>query len=207
MSQSRGEITQRLEAWSRGESDAVDELMPLVYDELKKLARGQLARNPGARVTLNTTSLVHEAYLKFAGQSSLDLEGRSHFYAVAARAMRQVLVDVARKRQAAKRGGGVAPVEFEDRDKPIESEVEIVLALEQALLGLGTESERCVRVVECRFFAGMSVAETAEALSVSQRTIERDWMQAKGWLRRQLDPEQVAVLSAAARAGQSDAIT
>lgn len=193
---SKGEITQALEAWARGEPDAVDGLMPLVYDELKRLARGQLVRNPGARVTLHTTALVHEAYLKFSAQTSLDLESRSHFYAIAARAMRQVLVDRARKRQAAKRGGGVAPTEFEDEHhRSVDVEVETVLALEQALEALAGENERHVRVVECRFFAGMSVAETALALQVSDRTVERDWMQAKGWLRQQLSSQQVALLS------------
>ncbi len=195
MTSDRGDITRVLEAWSGGEPGAVDELMPLVYDELKRLARGQLMRNPGARPTLNTTALVHEAYFKFAEQTSLSLEGRSHFYAIAARAMRQVLVDKARKHQAAKRGGGVPPSEFEERHRPVHSEVETVLALEGALESLENESERCVRVVECRFFAGMSVAETAKALRISDRTVERDWMHARGWLRRQLTPEQVAVLS------------
>jgi RNA polymerase sigma factor (TIGR02999 family) len=191
------DIERMLEAWAGGDAGAVDELMPLVYDELKRLARGQLARSPGSRLTLDTTSLVHEAYLKFSDQTRISLEGKSHFYAIAARAMRQVLVDRARRRQTAKRGGGLPPAELDDVQQPIDIEVETLLALEHALVELGAESERCVRVVECRFFAGMSLTETARALDVSERTIERDWMQARGWLRRRLSPVQVARLSAA----------
>lgn len=195
MSKSNGEITDVLNSWAEGQPGAIDDLMPLVYQELKRLARGQLIRNPGSRPALNTTALVHEAYFKFVDQTRINLEGRAHFYAVAARAMRQVLVDRARRRLAAKRGGGEIPAEFEDHHQPVDSEVETVLALEQALESLGREDERCMRVVECRFFAGMSVAETATALQVSNRTVERDWMQARGWLRQQLSPQQVALLS------------
>jgi RNA polymerase sigma factor (TIGR02999 family) len=191
----QSDVTRVLLAWASGEPGAVDELIPLVYDELKQLARRQLARSSGARTTLDTTSLVHEAYLKFVDQAHLGLDGRSHFYAVAARAMRQVLVDRARRRQAAKRGGGVPPTELDDGHGEIDTDVEAILALEEALARLGAESERCVRVVECRFFAGLTEEETAKALGVSIRTIQRDWLQARAWLRQELSPAYVERLS------------
>ncbi|MCM2269294.1 MAG: ECF-type sigma factor [Thermoanaerobaculia bacterium] len=190
-----GEVTDLLEQWGRGDAGAFDRLVPLVYDQLKRLARGQLARDRDARRTLETTALVHEAYLKFVDTTRLGIAGRNHFYAVAARAMRQVLVERARRRRAARRGGGVAPATLDERDIAVDDEVESLLALEQALERLATESERCVRVVECRFFLGMGEEETAEALGVTSRTVQRDWLRARGRLRETLSPQAVARLS------------
>jgi RNA polymerase sigma factor (TIGR02999 family) len=189
------EVTGLLEQWGRGDSGAFDRLVPLVYDQLKRLARGQLARDRQARRTLDTTALVHEAYLKFVDTTRLGVAGRAHFYAVAARAMRQVLVDRARRRRAVRRGAGAEPVELEERDLAVEREAESLLALEQSLERLAAECERCVRVVECRFFLGMTEEETAEALGITPRTVQRDWLRARGRLRETLSPAAVARLS------------
>ena len=195
MSDARGEVTSILAEWQEGDPTAFDRLVPLVYEQLKGLARGQLARDRGARRTLDTTALVHEAYLKFVDSTRLGLEGRAHFLAVAARAMRQVLVDRARRRRAARRGGGAEPLAIEDHDLAVESEAESVLALEQALGQLKAECERCVRVVECRFYAGLTEEETARALGVTTRTVQRDWLRARGRLRAELTDEAVERLS------------
>lgn len=195
MSSGRGEVTRVLAAWQAGESDALERLLPLVYDELKAVARRQLARSRGARPLLDTTALVHEVYLKLTAQTRLSLRDRAHFLGVAGRAMRQLLVDRARRRLAEKRGGDQPTVALAGRELPVESQAETVLALEQALERLATAHERSVRVVECRFFAGLTEEETAEALDVSVRTVQRDWLLARGWLRRELEPEIVARLS------------
>lgn len=189
------DVTGLLEQWGRGDPGAFDRLVPLVYDQLKRLARSQLARDREARRTLDTTALVHEAYLKFVDSTRLGVEGRAHFYAVAARAMRQVLVDRARRRRAARRGAGAEHKELEERDLAVEHEAESLLALEQSLERLAAECERCVRVVECRFFLGMSEDETAEALGVTSRTVQRDWLRARGRLRQTLSPQAIARLS------------
>jgi len=195
VNEAQGEVTRILAEWGEGDPTAFDRLLPHVYDQLRSLARGQLRRDRRARRTLDTTALVHEAYLKFVGDSHLDVDGRAHFLAVAARAMRQVLIDRARRRTTARRGGGVEALPIEERDLAIETEAETLLALEQALERLGRECERCVRVVECRFFAGMTEEETAQALDVSVRTVERDWLRAKLHLRETLSGEIVERLS------------
>jgi RNA polymerase sigma factor (TIGR02999 family) len=204
-----GEVTGLLEQWRGGDPTAFERLVPLVYDQLKRLARGQLRRDSGARRTLDTTALVHEAYLKFVDCPQLGVDDRAHFFAVAARAMRQVLVDRARRRQAVRRGGGVVPLALEEGDdRAIDVEVDTVLALEQALERLAAECERCVRVVECRFFAGLTEEETAAALGVTSRTVQRDWLRARGRLREQLAEKTVERLSAAgatSSAASSDA--
>lgn len=189
------QITEVLRAWEAGEKGAVDRLLPLVYDELRRLARGQLYRCGHGNRTLDTTALVHEAYLKFVDQGQLRLSGRQHFYAVAARAMRQILVDRARRRAAAKRGGTEHAVSLEEHDRMLETEAETMLALDEALDRLESDNQRWPRVVECRFFAGLTDEETAEFLGVSARTVQRDWRSARGRLRQLLSAEVVERLS------------
>ena len=175
-----GEVTVLLRELREGRRDAFDRLVPLVYDELRRVARGQRRRSSSE--TLNTTALVHEAYVKLSGQEGLDVRDRGHLLAVAACAMRQVLVDFARARMAAKRGGGEVNATLDDRIAGLDSEAETVLDVDRALHRLRAHDERLARVVECRYFAGLDEKETAEALGVSQR----DWMKARAWLREAL---------------------
>ena len=188
MAESTGVITDLLLAHARGDGEAFSRLVPLVYDDLRRIARKSLRRSYGAR-TIDTTGLVHEAYLKLVDQTRARYRDRSHFFAVAARAMRQILVDEARRRTAGKRGGGVRPVTLEeDRHGGVSSDADWLLSLEEALESLARLDPRLPRVVECRFFAGLSEEETADALGVSTRTIQRDWMRAKAWLREEMGP-------------------
>ncbi len=182
-----GEVTLLLQAMRDGEAGAFDRLVPLVYDELRRIAHGHLRRHrPGQ--TLDTTGLVHEAYLKLAEQGGLDVRDRGHFLAVSARAMRQVLVDFARARTAAKRGGpDVQRVPLEEEAAAVASQAELLLDIDRALESLRGHSERLAQVVECRYFAGYSEEETAEALGTSLRTAQRDWLRARAWLRRALE--------------------
>jgi RNA polymerase sigma-70 factor (ECF subfamily) len=159
----------------------LDELMPLVFDELRRLARRQLAREHEAR-TLQTTDLVHEAYLRLAGRPDVAEHGRAYFYAAAARAMRGVLVDAARKRNATKRGSGAAPLSLDEARAVTETYGDELLELDEALERLAQRNPRHARTVECRFFGGMSVEDTAEALGVSPRTVKSDWALARAWL-------------------------
>lgn len=159
----------------------LDALMPLVFDELRRLARRRLAREHQAQ-TLQTTDLVHEAYLRLVGHPDVLEHGRAYFYAAAARAMRDVLIDAARKRGALKRGSGVAMVSLdEDRIAADTYGVEL-LELDEALERLALRNPRLARTVECRFFGGMSVEDTATALGVSPRTVKSDWALARAWL-------------------------
>lgn len=189
----REDVTDALIRAASGErtSDRVlDDLVPLVYDELRAMARRQLARE-GDPVTLDTTALVHEAYLKLIDQTRAPWESRRYFFGAAARAMRQVLVDLARRRRSLKRGSGERPVSL-DREKlgaadpSLEEFAVHILDLDQALVRLESELPRPARVVECRYFAGLSVEETAMALNVSERTVKGDWALARAWLRRAL---------------------
>jgi len=177
-------ITELLEAWRNGNGDAARSLVPLVYEELRVLARRQLAGN--RTETLRTTALVHEAYLKLGRHSRLAVEDRHHFFAIAGKAMRQLIVDHARRRSAEKRGGKVALVSLEDADAPIAARAAEIVALNQALDRLSDVDEWLARVVELRFFAGLSVEETADALDCSPRTIKRDWRKARAFLHREL---------------------
>lgn len=182
-----GAVTELLIAHREGKPDAFDRLVELVYQELRRVARAQLRRYDGPGPLLETTGLVHEAYLKLVDQSGLTAADRGHFLAIAARAMRQVIVDYARSQQAAKRGGGAPHVPIDDRDAAVLHGADQVLEVHQALERLAAEDRRLLQVVECRFFAGYSEAETAEALAVSPRTVERDWLRAKARLREALD--------------------
>jgi RNA polymerase sigma-70 factor (ECF subfamily) len=160
----------------------LDELMPLVFDELRRLARRQRASEHQIQ-TLQTTDLVHEAYLRLAGHTGVMEHGRAYFYAAAARAMRNVLVDAARKRGAMKRGAGAAILSLdEDQVAAADSYGAELLALDEALERLSLCNPRHARTVECRFFGGMSVEDTATALGVSPRTVKSDWALARAWL-------------------------
>jgi RNA polymerase sigma factor (TIGR02999 family) len=176
-----GEITQLLRAFGSGEKGAFDRVVPLVYQELRGLARRHLRRGPRGH-TLDTNGLVHEAYLKLAASEGLELKDRGHLLAVAVCAMRQVLVDRARARLRLKRGSGQAAEPLEDAPAP-ESTPEFLLDLDRALARLGERDPQLVRIFECRYFGGLSEAETAEALGLSLRSAQRGWMRARAWLR------------------------
>lgn len=181
----RVQVTQLLNRWRAGDAAAAEELMPLVYDELRRLARRQLARERAGH-TLGTTALVHEAYINLVEHPGSAWQDRLHFFAIASRVMRRVLVWAARRREAAKRGGGVRPVTLDDRIPGSDDHIDDVLALDEALHRLEDLDPRLCRVVECRHFAGLSVSETAEALGVSAATVKRDWRTARAWLRKEL---------------------
>jgi RNA polymerase sigma factor (TIGR02999 family) len=166
---------------------ATSALFSTVYGELKRLARGQL-RAVDAHATLSTTELVHEAFLKISRNGGQDFEGRGHFLGVAARAMRQVLVDFARRRHAAKRGGGAPVVRLEDAEARLQLELDQILDLDRALDRLDQVNERLRRVVELRFFGGVPEEDVALVLGVSARTVERDWLKARLFLLEILEP-------------------
>ncbi len=171
-----------------GDRSEFDRLFSSLYDELRRVAHRHLRhRVPGQ--TLDTTALIHEAYLRMVDQSRAEWADRAHFFAYASRVMRAVLVDEARRRGSAKRGAGTLRFSLEDRDLPVEEQSEFVLALDEALDRLGALSERLARTVECRFFGGMSEEQIAAALSVSGRTVRRDWLKARAWLSAELSGE------------------
>ena len=174
-------ITSILVAYRHGQADAFDKLVSLVYPELRRIARRQLRPwRPG--LSLDTGAVVHEAYLKLVDQTKVEWQDRSHFFAIAARVMRQVIIDYARQRHAQKRGGGT--VALADHEVAIQAQAAELLELNELLERLEAEDPRLLQVVECRFFAGYSETETAEALGVSARTVERDWLRARVWLKR-----------------------
>jgi RNA polymerase sigma factor (TIGR02999 family) len=178
-------VTELLRAHEAGESDAFGRLVPLVYDDLRRIARGQLRRlSPGQ--TLDTTAVVHEAYLKLVDQSRASWQDRRHFLAVSAMAMRQILVDYARRRGRLKRGGDAQQEPLEDVPAAVAADAESLLEVDLALGKLAAIAPRLVRVVECRYFAGLSEQETADALGLSLRTAQREWLKARAWLRAEL---------------------
>lgn len=194
-----GDVTQLLQQAHRGDREAFDRLVPLVYEELERIARGQLRREHGER-TLRTQGLVHEAYLRLLGSGDdrddrakgPHWESRAHFLAIAARVMRQVLVDGARRRGAAKRGGDWHRVTLSGADPAFDVSFDEVLALDAALDRLEEMEPRLRRVVECRYFAEMTEDEIAAALDVSTRTVQRDWMKARAWLHQELEAREEA---------------
>ena len=189
----QAEVTELLLELSGGDRDALDRLVPLVYEELRRIGRRQLyGEAPGH--TLSTTALVHETFLRLVDLNRIDWKNRAHFFALSARLMRQILVNHAEGRRAQKRGGGLSPLSLdEDVDHPVDQlsgknglEVEIVLALDGALKRLEHLDQRQSQVVEYRFFAGLGIEETAEVLGVSAATVKRDWVLARAWLNREL---------------------
>lgn len=174
-----------------GEAAAVERIFPLVYDELRRLAHQHLARESTGR-TLTTTELVHEAYLKLIDQTRVEWASRAHFMGVAAIAMRRILVDRARTRRRLKRGGTSVRIPLENIDLTTDERADLVVALDEALERLRTLDERQMRVVECRFFGGMTEEETADALGIGLRTAKRDWAKARSWLYAELYDEPVA---------------
>jgi RNA polymerase sigma factor (TIGR02999 family) len=185
-------VNRVLEALRAGEQGAFDELFPLVYDELHGIAARERRRWEGDE-TLDTTALVNEAYLKLVDQSAPDWQSRAHFLAVAATAMRQILIDYAKRKRAAKRGGGQPHLSLHELEAALHrdegasgSRDEVLLALDEALNRLQRREPRQARIVECRFFGGMSIEDTAEALGISPATVKRGWAMAQAWLYREL---------------------
>ena len=182
-----GEVTVLLRRIKGGDRNAIEELLPKVIGELRRLARNYM-RNERIGHTLQPTALVNEAYLRLCGYKRMNWQSRSHFIGVAASVMRQILVDYARKRQAAKRGGGQALAEFQDRLYYLSPhQCEEYIALDRALERLEKMNSRHAKIVELRYFGGLSVEETAEALGISPVTVKRDWALVRAWLRLQLE--------------------
>jgi len=184
------QITRLLRRWSEGDPDAFDRLVPIVYDRLRQLARQRLRGDPGA--TLDTTGLVHEAYLKLADAPQTSLRDRGHFLALASRVMRNLLADHARARRAAKRGGGAAPLALvEEVAWMPDGDLDAVAALDEALLRLEALDVRQGRIIEQRYFGGLSLEETAVALDVSLATVKRELRSARAWLAVELAGERL----------------
>lgn len=180
-----GDITRLLQDVSGNKRGAMDELLPLVYDELRALAHRQHLRFSDLK-TLNTTAILHEAYLKLVDHDQIDWKGRSHFFCVAARAMRQILLDYVRARNSQKRGGGQVHLSLEEDLLISDEEGDELMALDEALKILEKLNPRQSQIVECRFFGGMTIDETASVLDVSSATVKRDWNVAQAWLYREL---------------------
>src|SRR5262245_15586131 len=176
--------TELLRAWSQGDGSALDQLMPLVYNELHRLARHYM-RQERPDHTLQATSLVNEAYLRLIDVTRVEWQNRAHFLALAAQMMRRILVESARNRQRQKRGGGAVHVNLDDVQELPESKEPNIVALNDALSGLATFDARMSQVVELRFFGGLTVDETAHVLNMSSETVMRDWKTAKAWLLRE----------------------
>ena len=179
------QITQLLVDWGRGDELALEQLMPLVYDELRRMARRYMRRQPSGH-TFQTTELIHEAYLKIAGQEELNWRNRAHFFGVAAQAMRHILVDYARSKNSRKRGGLAEKITLADNLVAAENRSEEIVALDDALKQLAVLDERKSRVVEMKFFGGLNIEEIAEVLKLSPETVKRDWRFARTWLLREL---------------------
>ena len=193
MSTSAQSVTQLLVEWSHGDQNALERLTPLVYGELRRLARRHLSRERSDH-TLQSTALVHEAYLRLVDQRSVQWQNRAHFFGVAAQLIRRILIDHARARQAGKRGAGACLLSLDEAlDSPAEGRSLDIVALDDALEQLAKIDPRQSRIVELRFFAGLTVQETAEVLNISTPTVNREWNAAKAWLFRELNrrgPEQ-----------------
>jgi len=180
------EVTQLLIAWSNGDEEALEQLMPLVYRELHRLAHRHLRRERTGH-TLETTALVHEAYLRLIDQQEVRWQNRAHFFAIAAQTMRRILVEYARARRYQKRGGGAQRVSLDEAMAVSDERAAEVVALDEALTNLAKFDQRKSRMVELRFFGGLSIEETAEVLGVSPGTVMRDWTLAKTWLQREIN--------------------
>jgi RNA polymerase sigma factor (TIGR02999 family) len=183
---SQAEITQLLRAWGDGDAEALNRLTPFVYDELRRMARGYLRRE-GPDNSLQATALVHEAYLKLVDARVARWQDRAHFFAISARLMRRILVDSARTRIAGKRGGGAIRVEINESLDGTPLDGDQMVRLDDALDALAKFDARKAKVVELRFFAGLSVEETAAVLKISEPSVLRDWKLARAWLAREMD--------------------
>lgn len=179
------EITQILRDWNDGLEDAQERLLPYVYDELKRQARYLMSRERPDH-TLQPTALVHEAFMRLSSQTGVDWQNRSHFYGIASRLMRQILVDHARQHAAAKRGNGAIHLSLDDLNLPVEDRAGSIVAVHEVLDRLERLDKKQAQVVEMRFFGGLSNAEIGEALGVSDRTVQREWQAARLWLLREL---------------------
>ena len=179
------EVTSLLQAWSAGDEKALQQLMPLVYQELHRVAQRYMAGERSAQ-TLQTTALIHEAYLRLVDVRSVDWQNRAHFVAICAQLMRRILIDFARSRRYLKRGGGAPHLSFDETLVVSSQSDPDLVALDDALVRLATVDPRKSRVVELRYFGGLSAEETAEVLKVSRRTVMADWKLAKIWLLREL---------------------
>ena len=186
---SQHDVTERLLAWRGGDREALDQLIPLVYDHLRQLAHRYMRRERAGH-TLQTTAIVNEVYLRLIDQRQVHFENRAHFFAIAAQLMRRIVVDHARTQHRAKRGGGAEQLTLDEAAlmSPVQSAE--MLALDEALQSLAEIDERKARVIEMRYFGGLSVEETAAVLEVSENTVIRDWALAKAWLRREMDGER-----------------
>lgn len=182
------EVTQLLVAWGDGNQAALEKLMPLVYEELRRLAHNYMRREHPAH-TLQTTALVNEAYFRLVDQKHMRWQNRAHFFAISAQLMRRILVDHARSHHYAKRGGGAHKVSLDEGAVVAEEQAADLIALDDALRSLAAIDERKNSIVELRFFGGLSVEETAEALKISPRTVMREWSMAKAWLYRAISHE------------------
>ena len=182
-------VTRLLERMKGGDEAALDTLMHTVYDELRRIASRQLRRGASDGM-LQTTALVHEAFLRLARHENPAWNDRCHFFAVAATAMRQILVDHARRRGSEKRGGGWKRIDLDKAQLDVDEQTEMLIEIDDALAKLSELEPRLTRVVECRFFAGMTEEETAAALGITDRTVRRDWIKARGWLHLRLGLDQ-----------------
>jgi RNA polymerase sigma-70 factor (ECF subfamily) len=189
MSTEAQNITQMLLRCGQGDSAALEELLPRVYNELRKLAASYM-RKENQGHTLQATALVHEAYFRLVDQEDVQYQNRSHFFGIAAQMMRRILIDHARQRQAEKRGGNCTKISFDEGLHWSENDGPDLLSLDEALEKLATLDERQAKVVELRYFGGLSIEETAEVLAASPATVKRDWTLAKAWLLRELSHER-----------------
>ena len=190
------EVTKMLSALENGDRQAASQLLPLVYDELRKLATHRMS-SERATHTLQPTALVHEAYLRLVGpENGTSWDGRAHFFASAAEAMRRILIDNARRRGREKHGGARLQLELQDESLserlsecagPVQTDVEDLVSLDDALTELEKEDEQLAKLVELRYFVGMTIDDTAQVLGVSPRTVKRNWAYARAWLKRQMD--------------------
>ncbi len=183
------DVTQLLREWSQGDSAALDALIPLVYAELRRVARHYLQRERSDH-TLSSTALVHEAYLRLVKQTDVSWQNRAHFFGIASQMMRRILVDHARRHAYAKRGGGTITLALDDALAVAEKREIDLVALDDALAGLAKLDQRQSRLVELRFFGGLSIEETSEVLGVSAPTVKRDWASARAWLFREMNRGQ-----------------
>jgi len=184
----QGEVTKFLTAWSKGDQSALNQMMPLVYAELHRIARRAWSQHPHSN-TLQPTALINEAYLKLANAENASFQDRCHFFAVACKAMRQILVNHAKSRLSDKRGRGVANVSLDDVQPAVHQEAAEIVALHEALEAHHAVDPRKSMVVEMRYFGGLSIEETAEAMGVSVATVNRDWRLARSWLIREMNRE------------------